>query len=390
MKKLFLLFFVTCFCCDVIFAQNNSKNLEYYNAKLDSVILKYSIDTNKNPFNDVCNFDNADLTEMDRQKIIDKIKNLFEQDKYSNLHSLAHVALYNLWQIYPIKNTAKIKQKLLELFLKYYFYPGQRGYPISSDYSDLNIRNDYTKQAKKRIFNMLEGDKSQEEYAANLLFVKSIPEYMNSCERRARRVISKQQAPNDTIFEHIKDSFCNEYILNTAKTVLAEEQIQSDIILMAGFLGMKECIPTMQKNLQAEIAENKYHRNTEIAYRLALAKLGDKEQYQYTLDTIISTEYFTKNFLSYFRDDNITWRYVNANYSSSGSYYNGDFYVPMRLYTMDAICPFIEDMPKDLKFKRKTKNEDYKNAETLYEWLMKNRDSVKFNYDVNDGWFWSD
>jgi hypothetical protein len=146
----------------------------------------------------------------------------------------------------------------------------------------------------------------------------------------------------------------------------------------------------MQKNLQAEIAENKYHRNTEIAYRLALAKLGDKEQYQYTLDTIISTEYFTKNFLSYFRDDNITWRYVNANYSSSGSYYNGDFYVPMRLYTMDAICPFIEDMPKDLKFKRKTKNEDYKNAETLYEWLIKNRDNIKFNYNVNDGWFWSD
>jgi putative transposase len=64
--------------------------------------------------------------------------------------------------------------------------------------------------------------------------------------------------------------------------------------------------------------------------------------------------------------------------------------------SMDSIiCPYIRDLPKELNnpyyIDTKAEMEDFHKWEKLlYEWLMKNRDSIKFNYDVNDGWFWSD
>jgi hypothetical protein len=101
---------------------------------------------------------------------------------------------------------------------------------------------------------------------------------------------------------------------------------------------------------------------------------------------------FYNTYFAYFRDDNITWRYIDVNYSSNKNVQIfGDGSIPSSLFTMDVIYPFIKDLPKELKFKlSNTEREDYQWAEKLHEWLMKNRNSVKFNYDVNDGWFWSD
>jgi hypothetical protein len=154
MKKIILLIVSVCMCIS-IYAQDKKLDLKYYNAKLDSVIDKYSIEVSKNPYYDMCDFYNANLSETDRKKIIARTEKLFKQDKYSNLYSIAHITLYELWRIYPVKNTTKIKQMLLELFLKYYFYPWRRSNLISFYYDNLNITDDYTATAKKRIFDML-------------------------------------------------------------------------------------------------------------------------------------------------------------------------------------------------------------------------------------------
>jgi hypothetical protein len=148
---------------------------------------------------------------------------------------------------------------------------------------------------------------------------------------------------------------------------------------------MKECIPTLQENLQKLIAEQKQN-DYEQAYRFALAKLGDKTQYEYILDTFIPTRHFDSRFFSYFRDDRITWKYVDINYSSGKFYtiYSEGEKVPASIITMDVICPFIKDLPKELEnpvFQSGGDQRFYKWEKKLYEWLMKNRDTIKFNYD---------
>jgi hypothetical protein len=302
MKNIVLFFFVTSLFGN-IYSQDKNLNFEYYNSKLDSIISEYSISDHKYPHNLNISFTKANLNKIEREKIIEKIRMMFEQKRYPNLYLTAHILLYAIWRITPVTNTVKIKQKLLELYLQYYFYPGPREYLICSDYSDLSIKKDYTPKACRRILEILNGNKTEKEYDIYLAYKKALPtSYDKMSWDYAKIEMRKRKIQNDTILKEIRDSLLSDYIVYSAKESLELEQIQPDIILMAGFLGMKECIPTMQKNLQAEIAENNYYKGTEIAYRLALAKLGDKEQYQYILDTIISTEYFTKNFLSYFRD----------------------------------------------------------------------------------------
>ena len=398
MKKLFLLFFVICFCCDVIFAQDNNKNFEYYNSKIDSIVLAYSTEIYKRIGGLGISFYNSDLNNADKKKLIFKIRTMFEQDKYSNLYRVAHNLLYKMWyNISPIKNSTKIKQNLLDLNLEYYFYPD--GSDLTNlNFFDLSIRNDYTERAKNRIFKILKDEKTQDEYNAWLLREKSIPENKRICESLAQWVINHKGIKNDTIIEWIKDSVCTEYISSEAKRMLAEEQIQPNLILMTGFLGMKECIPILQKNLQAEIAENKYYKDTEIAYRFALAKLGDKEQYRYLLDTFIYTHSVRslQKYLSYFRDDKITWKFIDVSYHSSERIYTSSEDhegIPSTIFTMDVICPYIKDLPKELNNPHgqpQGMKKYYDWEKRLYEWLMKNRDSIKFNYDINDGWFWSD
>jgi hypothetical protein len=405
MRKIILLIVSMCMCIN-FYAQNNNLNFKYYNAKLDSVIYKYSIGVNKNPYSDMPNFYNADLSEMDRKKIIIRIEKLFKQNKYSNLYSLAHITLYNLWQIYPAKNTLKIRQLLLEVFLKYYFYPGQRWYLISPYYDDLDIINDYTTAAKKRIFDMLKGKKTQEEYNAQILHRESIPVNVDGFKRDVERTIKTQKIQDESIIKKITDSIYVEKMINSAKKTLQEKQIEPDLILMIGFLNMQECVPALQEKLQ-ELITKKTKNNKreeygvsiitmyidyEQAYRFALAKLGDKMQYQYILDSFIPTRFFDKKFLSYFRDDSITWKYVDINYSKDETIQtlSDGGGIPMSLYSMDAICPFIKDLPKELEFKLiNTEEGDYKWAESLHEWLIKNKYAVKFNYNVKGGCLWA-
>jgi hypothetical protein len=171
---------------------------------------------------------------------------------------------------------------------------------------------------------------------------------------------------------------------------------------------MEECIPILQEKLQVYIIENKKSKNEqeygvaiierglnhEYACRFALAKLGDKTQYQYILDTFIPTHFFDKNFLSYFRDDRITWKYIDVTYSLEKSIQvlSGG-YIPMTLYCMDVILPFIKGAPKEFPnpfWTSKTEAENNKWAEALHAWLMKNRENIEFDYNVKKGWFWSD
>jgi hypothetical protein len=408
MKKNILFAVNLCICIST-YAQDKSLNIRYYNAKLDSVIYKYSIGINKNPYSDIRDFYDANLSETDRKKIIIRIKQLFEQDKYSNLYSLARITLYDLWQIYPVKNTTKIKQSLLELFLKYYFYPGQRVYLISSDYNDLNITNNYTTASRKRIFDILKGEKTQEEYNAEILFQESIPVNVNSFKRAVEQTIKRQKIQDDSIIKKVTDSIYVEDMINYAKDILDEKQIESDLILMIGFLNMKECVPTLGEKLQEIIIKTtKNNRDEEYgvaiktinidheqAYRFALAKLGDKTQRQYILDTFISTHYFDKKFLSYFRDDSITWKYIDDVYNSKAEFPNYSSYIPATIYAMDAVCPFIKDLPRELHnphhqhhIQGMQKYYDWEKA--LHEWLMKNRDKVTFDYDGKKDWFWAD
>jgi hypothetical protein len=268
--------------------------------------------------------------------------------------------------------------------------------------------NDYTRAAKKRIFDMLKGKKTQEEYNAEILYQASIPVNVRSFERKVEQTIKRRKIQDEITIKKITDSIYVEEMINYAKGILQEKQLEPDLILMTGFLNMKECIPPLQEKLQEFVTEKTKNNNKqeygitiktrdlacmeEQACRFALAKLGDKTQYKYILDTFIPTRYFDKKFLSYFRDDKITWKYIDVNYLPNETIQVLTEGAPMTVYCMDVILPFIKNSPVELHnpfWTSKTEAENYRWAEALHDWLMKNRDSVKFNYDAKEGWFWS-
>jgi hypothetical protein len=390
---------ISVFALNCTYGQNKDFNFEYYNSKFDSIISVYSTDIHMEVKLFDISFNNSNVSDANKKKLIFIIKTMFEQDKYSNLYRVAHALLSKMWYSHFAERSTKIKRQLLELNLQYYFYPDGSDL-ISRKFSDLSIKNYYTEKSKKRIFEILKDEKTQKEYNAWLLREKSILENENICEILTQWIVNNRKIKNDTIIERVKDSVCTNYILSEAKRMLAEQQIEPKLVLVTGFLGMKECIPTLQNNLQKLIFAEYQPRGMEKAYRFALAKLGDKTQYQYLLDTFISTHSVrdVENYLSYFRDDKITWRFIDVNYSSgekirpSSADNEG---IPSTIYTMDIICPFIKDLPKELNNpyyldKNVEMKDFYKWEKPLYEWLMKNRDKIKFDYDINDGWFWSD
>jgi hypothetical protein len=88
----------------------------------------------------------------------------------------------------------------------------------------------------------------------------------------------------------------------------------------------------------------------------------------------------------------MTWKYVDINYSSGKFYkiYSEGDKVPASIITMDVICPFIKDLPKELENPAFQLDDDQrydKWEKKLYEWLMKNRDTIEFNYDGDKIWY---
>ena len=376
--------------CFVGLSAQNKQDYNYYNHKIDSLISVYSIDTLKSISEVYSLFRGADLTDKEKKKLIGKIENMFQQKKYVNLYQLGHELIRSIWRIYPDSNSHKIKQLLLEAYLQYYFYPGVNYFFIGIYDFDSHIY--YSSIAKKRIKEILEGKKIEAEYEAMVMFSQSANlKYPERGWREATQIMKTQNIENEKMLQQIRDSLLMEQNIRMAKEYVEGLHIQPGLIKMIGLLDMNECIPTLKENLQTCIENNCPNSQTK-AYRYAIAQLGDDEQRQYILDNLMDVFSFSKEDFLYFKDDEMVWRYIDINYGLNESYsIFSDLSIPVYVKAMDAVFPFIKNVPKELDFPGLPvmKIDDQpKWAKSFYEWLMENRDTIEFDYEGEKEWFW--
>jgi hypothetical protein len=374
--------------------QMQIRDFRYYNSQIDSIVSAYSTEEYRDVSAIRLTFHDfglkANLNVKERKKLIGKIKRLFEQDKYTNLYYVGHKLISKIWDIYPIPNSPEIQQILLELYLQYYFY--LHSYDIISEsYYDLNEIEVYTKKMKKRIVEILEGKKTGKEYEIFKKFYEiSSVEFETVTWELAARLMKEREVKNATVLKQIRDSILDRFIIEGSTRNFAALQAKPSLIKMTGFLGMKECIPILQQQLDSCI-ENRCIDEKEYALRYALARLGDSEQRQYIWNVLIDIKMFDREDFTYFRDDELIWHYIAVNYASGKRIsVLSDTYIGADLLTMNNVYPYVKNVPEKLKYSTKIvpMSEEYAWAKLFYEWLMENKDMVEFDYDGEKKWFW--
>ena len=110
------------------------RDYAYYNHQIDSLIFAYSVEEIKlgGGFYLFRHKEDSVLSAKDKKRLIVKIGKMFEQKKYTNLYSLGHTLIFNMYCHQEKYNTVETKQMLMELFLQYYFYPGRHKYFIDA------------------------------------------------------------------------------------------------------------------------------------------------------------------------------------------------------------------------------------------------------------------
>ncbi|MDR3219182.1 MAG: hypothetical protein LBU22_09470 [Dysgonamonadaceae bacterium] len=175
----------------------------------------------------------------------------------------------------------------------------------------------------------------------------------------------------------------NNEINESAKKEFSSLQIANELIRIIGLLDMKECIPVLKQKL-SHCIESDCLYGQEKAYRYTLARLGDEEQRRYVLDILVDIYTFSKEDIAYFRDDEITWRYIELNYFSDKPIpgESGNSTYPASLAAMSNVYPYIKNIPEALKYPRAQTMQPYLEwAKSFYEWLMANKANIAFDYD---------
>ena len=243
----------------------------------------------------------------------------------------------------------------------------------------------------------MENKKTEEEYKAWLNFEKSIHGNRSTSDYFAKQFIKGREIQNDTIFQQIRDSVYSKHVENGVKKDLESLQIEPALIRMIGLLDMKECIPALKQGLDTSFLKLQDRENNEhywrprvASYRYALARLGDKEQRQYIVDSFV--EEFNHRDFSYFKDDEMIWKYTEVNYHSGKRFFpfsHGEG-IPAELKTMSDIYPYVKNVPEELEYPdlKGGMEGDIQWAQLLYEWLTANKDTVEFDYEGEKRFPW--
>ena len=333
-----------------------------------------------------------ELNDSDKLKFVKKIEELFQQKNCTELYRKGS-GLLNVLFFYERDNISPIvRQKVIELYLKYYFYPymdnGYIGYAQAGDFNE---------EAQKRLIEILEEKKTKEEYE---LYVRNARDILEPTERawsEAARIMEKSGREGDDMLKQIRDSILEvRDIPSLAKRDFDYVRINEYLITRIGDLGLKNSIPTLQTALFACKGDN-CQPNIENTYRITLARLGDKEQYDYMIDNMLEIDIFNAGYFSYFRDDALIWKYIEKNYTSKkGIWIHSDFAFPANFMTINNITPYVKNLPFELHYDnygiRGAPNDDewFKRQQLwckdVYKWLMENKDTVKFDYDGEKKW----
>jgi hypothetical protein len=193
------------------------------------------------------------------------------------------------------------------------------------------------------------------------------------------------------VLAQVRDSLLTSHINERLVRRFAslERQING-LIRMTGLLDMQEAVPVLERKLP-KVSETIREREREVAIRFALTRLGGEEQRQYVLDNLMYYPLFRRTDFMYFQDEEMMWRYVEVNfYSDKRVSILGDDGVSMSFAVIRDIIPFIKNLPQELELSWSIVGERSQNAwaQSVYDWLMENRDIVEFDFDDNKRWLW--
>ena len=146
MKKIFLIIAGVLFLFRLYGQQQ--KDYAYCNYQMDSLIAVYSVDTLAN-IDGFYSFGNAALNLNEKKELINKIKKLFEQKQYVNLYALGSQLMYSMYFGQWRENPVEIQQILMDIYLRYYFYPRMSHYSIVYK-SHIRSKNNYSAKGKKQ------------------------------------------------------------------------------------------------------------------------------------------------------------------------------------------------------------------------------------------------
>ena len=376
--------------CVVLFNSINAqtvKNLDYYNKQIEMLIEDCSAGELKKDYYIIIDFADAILSLSEKEEVIKKIESLYKQEDCIWLYESISYSINNFFFHARKDSTPVIRQKLVELYLKYYFYPYLR-----SSYIPYASKEDFNPNAQKRLIEILEGKKTKEEYE---LYVKKWRELEQKSEfgwSEATRIMKESNREGDDVLKQIRDSIIEtREIPMMAHREFDRQQISEWLVFVMGDLELKNSIPALQKALMA-CEENNCQPALENSYRITLARLGDKEQYNYMVNNMLDIDIFNVWHFIYFRDDELIWKYLELNYDPKRKVPSGlsGVSLPADFMTVQNIAPYIKNLPEDLQFPTKARYVSEQEAwgKEVYKWLIENKERVEFDYDGEKNWFW--
>jgi len=283
----------------------------------------------------------------------------------------------------------KIKSKADSLIHKYLFIDTFR--PSAEFFNNKNLEKEFAKGFSEYFFH------KDEKIRENAFFMSMI--YLDSEDKQLRstvlfNLLSSLKDTNPKIRKYFGEKLTNFSFKDDASEVFEEEfvsilkngeYLNSNLILIAGYLNLRKEITYLNTLLDpAEIftlkEDNWYFSSHDWATRLALARMGDKNQLNFVIRVISSlkkdNEFFVvrnlKDDLAYIQQPETTKILMDLLYSGHIEFYeSGNLKISYETELLPQLQKIIKNFPTN-----------YNNS--TRKWLEKNEAKLKYKEDV----FW--
>jgi hypothetical protein len=378
----------------IAFTQESySQNQKRYLAVIDSLEKVCSSNTYLSidyPMHYLFRFEK--LTSKEKQDLVLRIENYFAQKNYCNLYELADLLAYLLFE-HEEKGNLSIRQRLMEITLDYYFY-----YGVAGDLRPYS-KKDYTPKAKKRIKEIIQGVVNKgEEGSLRLLFSNSPTE--DYLEREAKKIMRRTELQGEEIFKHLKDSIKKTDTENKINRRLANLTARDGLVIYIGRYNMKEFIPDLRANLSRIPEKHTFY------IRRSLAWMGEEDQVDYIVMNFANK--IGLDDMEHIKSPKLFWKFLETHYRKDifTSEITGPdpVKIPVSTPTIEELIKYVTNLPKRKEFmydeekliqylQKEKGTRDFdddmlrytyqvrtERADKIYEWLMQNKDNVKFNF----------
>jgi len=284
MKKIILILSII-FCCNLITAQG-IKDYQVMVHMIDSMKNEYSMKELINSPMVKCPYQYRELyknlTKDYQNKVIDCIYDLYNQEEYFGLYSLACVLLDEYYNY----SKEEIRKRIIDVWFEKSCYS-------SFSITDLGRSQDYSEKTKQRLLDILSKKWTQEDIA---IWEKRSEQalrqyYINDYKEDVKKIMKKTNQHGENVEEMLLDSIIQDGVNRNMKENI-NRPISQSCILMIGSLNDKRFVSALESMIE-EYKENEDHHRIKEFATYALAKLGVQKY----LDVVYNSEYIPYRYL---------------------------------------------------------------------------------------------